>query len=54
MTTLAEHCKRIAAIGGSSKSAKKIAASRRNARKPRPNAKLKNAIKRAEKLLKNK
>jgi hypothetical protein len=33
--TLAEHCRKIAALGGRKKSEKKTAACRENARKPR-------------------
>jgi hypothetical protein len=41
-TLLTDHCKRIAVVGGSAKSKKKTEAARRNARKPRPNARKEN------------
>jgi hypothetical protein len=36
--TLAEHCRRIASLGGKARSERKTAAARANASKPRPNA----------------
>lgn len=48
MDTLREHCKRIASFGGKVKSAKKAEAARQNARKPRPNARLANKLKRTK------
>jgi hypothetical protein len=53
MVTLAEHCQRIAKLGGAAKSEKKAQAARENARKPRPKARERNALKRAEKNLTN-
>lgn len=47
--TLREHCARIAKLGGASKSEKKAAAARANARKPRPKARELNALKRSKK-----
>jgi hypothetical protein len=41
---LAEHCRRIAKLGGSVKSEKKTAAARANACKPRPNARKANKM----------
>jgi hypothetical protein len=41
---LAEHCRRIAKLGGSVKSEKKAAAARANASKPRPNARKANKL----------
>jgi hypothetical protein len=49
MVTLAEHCQRIAKLGGAVKSEKKAQAARENARKPRPKARELNALKRAKK-----
>jgi len=49
--SLKEHCQRIAALGGAAKSEKKTQAVRENARKPRPKAKERNALKRAQKNL---
>ena len=49
MVTLAEHCQRIAKLGGAAKSEKKAQAARENARKPRPKARELNALKRAKK-----
>jgi hypothetical protein len=50
--TLREHCARIARLGGAAKSEKKAAAARANARKPRPKARERNALRRAQKNLK--
>jgi len=47
--TLREHCREIAKLGGAKKSEKKAAAARENARKPRPKARERNALKRAKK-----
>lgn len=41
-TLLTDHCKKIAVIGGRAKSKRKTEAARRNARKPRPNARKEN------------
>jgi hypothetical protein len=41
---LAEHCRRIAKLGGAARSEKKTAAARANASKPRPNARKANKI----------
>ena len=48
---LADHCRRIAKLGGSVKSAKKTEAARRNASKLRPKAVQRNLLRRAEKNL---
>ena len=53
MVTLAEHCQRIAKLGGAAKSEKKAAAARENAKRPRPKARENNALKRAENKLTN-
>ena len=42
--TLAEHCRRIASLGGKVRSERKTAAARANASKPRPNARKANKI----------
>jgi len=47
--TLAEHCARIAAKGGAARSKAKARAARRNAKKPRPLARLRNAERRLAK-----
>jgi hypothetical protein len=47
--TLKEHCARIAKLGGAARSEKKAQAARLNARKPRPNARKRNALLRAQK-----
>jgi hypothetical protein len=49
--TLKEHCARIAKLGGAARSEKKAQAARLNARKPRPNARKRNALLRAQKIL---
>ena len=48
MDTLQEHCKRIASIGGRVKSPAKAKASRQNAKRPRPNARIANELKRTK------
>lgn len=48
METRADVCRRIASLGGSAKSEKKAQAARENARKPRPNRSISNALRRAE------
>lgn len=51
--TLAEHCRRIASLGGRARSEAKAAAARENAQKPRPKARERNALRRAQKNLTN-
>lgn len=48
MNTLHENCKRIAALGSKVKTPKKAEAARQNARKPRPNARRDNKLKRTK------
>lgn len=47
--TLQEHCARIAKLGGAVKSEKKAQAARENAKRPRPKARERNALRRAKK-----
>ena len=42
--TLAEHCRRIASLGGKARSERKAAAARENAKRPRPKARERNAL----------
>jgi len=51
--TLREHCREIGKLGGAAKSEKKAQAARENARKPRPKARERNALKRAKKISTN-
>ena len=46
--TLAEHCRRIASLGGKARSERKTAAARANASRPRPKAQERNALKRGQ------
>jgi hypothetical protein len=46
--TLREHCREIGKLGGAAKSEKKAEAARRNASKPRPKARERNALRRAK------
>jgi hypothetical protein len=47
--TIRQHCREIGKLGGAAKSAKKAEAARRNASKPRPKARKRNALKQAKK-----
>jgi hypothetical protein len=47
--TLRQHCREIGKLGGAAKSEKKAEAARRNASKPRPKARERNALRRAKK-----
>jgi hypothetical protein len=51
--TLREHCREIAKLGGAAKSQKKAEAARENAKRPRPKARERNALKRAKKISTN-
>jgi hypothetical protein len=42
--TLREHCREIGKLGGAAKSEKKAEAARRNAKRPRPKARERNAL----------
>lgn len=42
--TLREHCREIGRLGGAAKSEKKAEAARRNAKRPRPKARERNAL----------
>ena len=46
--TLAEHCRRIASLGGKARSERKTEAARANASKPRPKARELNKLRRAK------